>query len=221
MKVLYKEEYMEFSIIIPACNEGKYIEKTLKSIPKNNEIIVVCNNCNDNTFKIAKKYSKVYEIIKGNVSVARNYGAKKAKYGNLIFLDADTIINKNNLKEIEKSLSKSLIGTCKGKYDDKKFIYSILAFFKNSTLKLFHNAFGITFCKKDIFTKTKGFNEQKSKKEISEFIIKAKKYGKYKIANTYVTTSARRFKKLGITKVLLYWIRENILQSKKEYPVIR
>jgi len=47
------------SIIIPAYNEEKYIEKTLKSILmqdcKDKEIIVICNGCKDNTKKIAEK----------------------------------------------------------------------------------------------------------------------------------------------------------------------
>ena len=67
---------MKFSIIIPACNEEKYIEKTLKSIPRNQEIIVVCNGCIDLTEKIAKKYSKVISIKEKNVSIAKNLGAK-------------------------------------------------------------------------------------------------------------------------------------------------
>jgi len=49
------------SIIIPACNEEKYLLDTIKSIKsqsfKDFEIIVVCDGCTDNTPLIAKKHS--------------------------------------------------------------------------------------------------------------------------------------------------------------------
>ena len=83
------------SIVVPAYNEEKYIEKTLKLIPKNIEVIVVCNGCTDDTEKIAKKYAKTYSIKERNVSLARNYGADKSHGDIIMFLDADTLINKN------------------------------------------------------------------------------------------------------------------------------
>ena len=56
------------SVIIPAYNEEKYIEKTLKSIKKQNfkhyETIVVCNGCTDNTKDIAKRYADKVLVIK-------------------------------------------------------------------------------------------------------------------------------------------------------------
>ena len=49
------------SVIIPAHNEESYIEKTLQSLKKqdyqNIEIIVIDNDSNDSTVKIAKKYT--------------------------------------------------------------------------------------------------------------------------------------------------------------------
>lgn len=58
MNILYK-----FSVIIPAHNEEKYIDKCLKSIlnaseyvTDNVEIIVVANRCTDKTELIAKHY---------------------------------------------------------------------------------------------------------------------------------------------------------------------
>ena len=57
------------SFIIPAHNEEKYIEKTLKSIKNsdinNYEIIVVCDNCTDKTYDLSKKYTKkIYQTKK-------------------------------------------------------------------------------------------------------------------------------------------------------------
>ena len=102
----FELKYIMFSVIIPAYNEERYIEKTLTSLPKDVEVIIVCNGCADNTFKIAKRYTKkVYSINQRGVSKARNYGAKKARYKNLIFLDADTILTNETLNDI-KNISK-------------------------------------------------------------------------------------------------------------------
>ena len=53
---------LKFSIIIPANNEEKYIEKTINSIKeqsfKDYEIIVVANGCTDNTAEIVKNNQK-------------------------------------------------------------------------------------------------------------------------------------------------------------------
>ena len=80
---------------------------------------------------------------------------------------------------------------------------------------------GIIFCNKDIFNKAGGFNENLKKGEDGNFIRKAKKHTKYKLANSYVINSMRRFEKWGYFSVPLFWIKERIVPSKKEYPTIR
>src|ERR1700709_2899988 len=63
-------------VIVPARNEAKNIVKTLDAlrlqtcknglqIPFNEyEVLLLANNCTDNTFKIAKKYQKQYPSFK-------------------------------------------------------------------------------------------------------------------------------------------------------------
>ncbi len=209
------------SVVIPACNEEKYIEKTLKQIPKNLEIIVVCDGCTDKTQKIAKKYSKIYIVKERNVSKARNYGAVRAKGEIIIFLDADTLINEKVIKNIQNIKNKNFVGTCKVKPDNKKLISNIYSKIKN-IFGLFgiHNSSGIIFCSKNIFEKVQ-FNEKKTRHENQDFTIRAKKYGKrYFLKNCYVITSMRRFEKLGYLNVALYWIKE-FLKINKDYPIIR
>ncbi len=208
------------SIVIPALNEEKYIEKTLKEISKNIEIIVVCDGCTDNTEKIAKKYARVYNIKERNVSLARNYGASKAKGETIIFLDADTLINNKVLDKIDKIKSKSFFGTCKVKPDSKKLMAQIYCKLKNF-IGLFgiHSASGIIFCSKSLFNKVK-FDVNRIKHENQEFSERAMKYGKRYFLNCYVITSMRRFEKIGYLKVPLYWIKE-IFHKTKDYPLIR
>ena len=212
----------KFSIIIPAYNEEMYIENTLKSIPKNKEteIIVVCNACTDNTEIIAKKYAKVISLKEKNVSKARNIGAKESKGNILIFLDADTCLTKNSLKEIESSLNYSSIGTCKVLPDNKKLKYRIAMKIKNLFL-WFPWTSGIIYCNKKIFKKINGFNENLTINEDSDFVKRAVKYGKFSIADSYVINSMRRFEKYGLIKTSLFWIKEAIKPSKEEYKSVR
>lgn len=108
--------FPDLSIILPAHNEEEFIEDTLKSIlnadyPNKREIIVVNDGSTDNTGKIVKKLIKKHSQIKlfnlkhqGKAS-SLNFGMKHAKYGTLIFLDADSSLGKNSLKELVQPLA--------------------------------------------------------------------------------------------------------------------
>ena len=212
------------SVIIPAYNEGRYIAKTLNSIKKqdfNHELIVVCNGCTDNTDKIAKKYTnRVFNLKEKNVSKARNYGAKKSKGEILVFLDADTCLSNNCLEIINESLNSSVvIGTCKGIPDSKKLIYRILLGIKNS-LYLTPWVNGILFCKKDVFKKINGFNENIKIREYRDLIKRALIYGKFTMSNAEVINSMRRFEKLGVAKISLFWLK-SLVNKKEEYKAVR
>jgi glycosyltransferase involved in cell wall biosynthesis len=104
------------SIIIPAFNEQKVIERLLISISKqsykNIELIVVDDSSTDETPKLAKKYTKnVYIRPHAERSVQRNFGAKKSKGDYLLFVDADMELTKNVVSEcVEKILLDKKIG---------------------------------------------------------------------------------------------------------------
>ena len=209
------------SFIIPAYNEQNYIENTLKKIPKDSEVIIVCNGCTDNTYKIARKCTKkVYNIDKKNVSLARNYGAKKAKNNILVFLDADTIVNKNFINKILSIKDKNFFGTCKVYPDNNHILAHLYCFIKNLIGLLgIHNSSGIIFSSKKLFNKVK-FNENLIKRENQDFSVRAKQYGKRYFLSCYTITSMRRFEKIGYLNVPLYWLKE-IFHESKDYPNVR
>ena len=102
----------KFSIIVPVYNTEKYLKRCLDSIKsqsfKDYEVIIVNDGSTDNSSSIIGKYS--YNVINQKnqgLSMARNNGVKKAKGEYLIFLDSDDYIEKDLLKEINKSLSNS------------------------------------------------------------------------------------------------------------------
>jgi len=111
---------MQISLIIPAYNEEKNILRTLKKynkffkkrFKKNYEIIIVPNNCSDNTFKIVKNFAKnkkqirifnfPYYIGKGR-AVMEGFNIAKGDY--IGFVDADISTNPENFYKLYKNIN--------------------------------------------------------------------------------------------------------------------
>ncbi len=96
------------SVIIPAHNSEKTIEKLLSSLRKSTfsdyEIIVVDDHSSDNTGEISRKYSDTVVTLKerSGPARARNVGAEKAKGDILLFLDADVFGDVNQLGYVSR-----------------------------------------------------------------------------------------------------------------------
>ena len=100
----------KFSLIIPVYNVEKYVKKCLDSVFKQSfkdfEVIVVNDGTKDNSMDIVRKYDvKIIEQENQGLSEARNTGVKNAKGDYLIFIDSDDFIEKDLLKEVNKSLT--------------------------------------------------------------------------------------------------------------------
>ncbi|PIZ51231.1 hypothetical protein COY27_04375 [Candidatus Woesearchaeota archaeon CG_4_10_14_0_2_um_filter_33_13] len=208
----------KFSIIIPANNEENYIKQTLHSIKnqtyQNFETIVVSNGCTDKTEEIVNKrvneQLKHYSIPLANVSIARNYGAEKARGEVLLFLDADTHLEVNSLQKIHLQLKDYAIATTKVLPDEKKLKYRFAMGFKNfyHRTNLYQGCSGALICKKEDFDKVGGYPEL-AVKEHRKLIIDVKRNGgKFKCLNTTVTTSMRRFNQWGLIKATTFWVRQ-------------
>ena len=99
----------KYSIIIPVYNVEKYIKKCLESVfnqtEKDYEVIVVNDGTKDNSMDIVKEYDvKIINQKNQGLSEARNTGLKKAKGEYILFLDSDDYIEKDLLKELNKSI---------------------------------------------------------------------------------------------------------------------
>ena len=98
---------MRVSVVIPAYNEGAYIEECIASLKSQtiqpDEIIVVDNNSTDNTVKIAKDAGAtvIYEKIQG-ISYARNTGFNAAQYEIIARCDGDSRLPTDWIEKIKK-----------------------------------------------------------------------------------------------------------------------
>ncbi|HUD10450.1 MAG TPA: glycosyltransferase family 2 protein [Candidatus Saccharimonadales bacterium] len=98
-----------FSIVIPCYNEANFIADTLRSLKVQDtlqkyEIIVVDNNCTDETVNIAKQYgAKVVAERQAGICSARQAGTQAAIGEIVISTDADTTFSPNWLSTIDAS----------------------------------------------------------------------------------------------------------------------
>ncbi len=99
------KRFPSITIIIPAYNEEKTIEKSIKSAleleyPGKKDVIVVDDGSKDGTYKVAAKYSQKVKVLRkrnGGKADAMNYALKHVKTELYACLDADSFAKKDAL----------------------------------------------------------------------------------------------------------------------------
>ncbi len=204
------------SVVIPAYNEEKTIAKTLHSLANQDtkipfEIIIVDNNCTDNTIKVVRSFSKKLKMLKiirdarQGIGSARGSGFKHSISTIIASTDADTVVPKNWLSKIhaEFRMDKNLIGVV-GPYVflAKSAVFNTLTktvmMTADYTHKILSGSFpfrGINFAvKKEIWKKAGGFNTKLSALEDVDLSLRVGKLGEIRyLKNLVVNTSYRRF----------------------------
>ena len=210
------------TIVIPCYNEELYIYNTLWRISRQKfngtiRVLVADNNSTDNTLERVSKASEDFpnlqiEVIQGGkVGFARNNGASHVTTPFILFMDADSLLQGENVfVEVEKYLNKYDIISVKQKSVIRNDFKSVLTY---KILDWIRKIMPITFCtgcffliSKKKFDELGGFDETLQNSEdfwLSKQIPKSK----FKILNEYIGQDNRRFKKFG------YWnfIKINLL----------
>ena len=110
---------MDISIIIPAKNAEKYLDRCLKSLSKaltaarsvESEVLVVDNGSDDKTLMLACKWREkafpgavhILQCATPGAAAARNYGISKAKGEYIWIIDADDAIGEDSIRELLKT----------------------------------------------------------------------------------------------------------------------
>lgn len=180
------------SIIVPTKNEEANIDNLLKSIKsqtyKKIEIIVVDNNSDDNTRKIASKYTSKIYLKSPERSRQRNFGAQKAKGKYLLFLDADMVLSKKIVTACVECIEKDPeIGALV--VPEKSYGTSFWAKCKRLEKSFYEGVDwieGVRFFKKETFIKLKGFNSKLISGEDWDIHARTKKIVKVSRVSEYI-----------------------------------
>jgi len=198
----------KISIIIPALNEEDQIGELITYLYNNStskhiaEILVVDGGSNDNTVSLAKKTgATVYKSEMGRAK-QMNYGVKMAKGEILYFLHADTFPSKNFDQHIVNAISHNQEAGCfQMKFDSDNWALHFFAWFTRYNHMICRGGDQSLFISKELFKKTKGFNEDYIVFEDNEFIGRIYQKTNFKILPYHVRTSARKYRKLGVFKL--------------------
>lgn len=100
------------TVIICTYNRAKYMGPLLESIAANDlekseyEILLVDNNCTDNTHEVCETFAKAHKDVnfryvvetEQGLSAARNRGIKEAKGEIIVYIDDDALVDSNYLR---------------------------------------------------------------------------------------------------------------------------
>lgn len=206
----------KISIIIPVLNESAIIETSLQKIrtnisPENQdshslEIIVVDGGSQDNTREIAQSLGVQVITTAPGRAEQMNAGAKRARGEILLFLHADTQLPPKFDQILLEQLKDPAViaGAFELGIDGQGWglrAIEIGVKWRSRWLSLPYGDQGI-FLRSEVFAQIGGFAQLPIMEDF-EIMSRLKKLGKIAIAPVAVSTSARRWQKLGILKTTL------------------
>jgi glycosyltransferase involved in cell wall biosynthesis len=154
MVAMNKVDKYRFSIVIPCYNEADFISAALSSLNAQDttekyEIIVVDNNCTDETVAIAKRYgARIVTEKRAGVCLARQAGTYSAKGEIIVSTDADTTFSPNWLSTVDNGfrINKQLVaigGPCR--YSDGPWWGRLYAYFLFAGVYIYYLLIGHPF----------------------------------------------------------------------------
>jgi glycosyltransferase involved in cell wall biosynthesis len=226
---------VEVSVVIPAYNEGTYIDRLLEALAKQNfkdfEVIVSDAQSQDETPEVIDNFKGKLDVKlilsppKGPAA-GRNRGAEAAKGEWLLFLDADDDFDDPSFIKtlLEETKRRSLqTASAKIKVKDGNFINKFgMSQLNYNYLKLLsHTKHPVApgYCiltRRDLFESLNGFNEKIQFGEDYDYVTRASKQGFAFIGDTYLYVDLRRADTEGF-KLTLKGIANEIYRHTHHY----
>ena len=196
------------SIIIPTFNEAERIEATINNLLNNaderyvGEVIIADGGSNDNTVAIVQRLpTKTILVATKNRAIQMNAGASAANSEILFFLHADSIISRGYAKKIIDAVNNNYCSGCfRLLFDHNHWFLKANAWFTRFNVNAVRFGDQGLFVTKEIFTKSGGYDENLVLMEDQEVIHRLKKFSSFKVLDSYVQTSARKYLKNGVYK---------------------
>lgn len=193
------------SIIIPAHDEAPLIGATLDALADATawlgdevEIIVVDDASTDDTAAIARaRGARVLQVELRQIAAVRNAGARAARGDRLLFVDADTLANREVLAALMAAMDAGAVGGGVAVRFARPLPLHIRVF-ESVSIVLFR-LFGVTpgcflFCTREAFDAAGGFNEELYVTEDVALGRALARIGRVAILREEVVTSARKMR---------------------------
>jgi len=209
------------SVVIITKNEEKYLGKTLESVKNQTyrpiEIVVSDAASTDRTVKIAEKFGARVLVKKSTTAEGRNLGGNFAKGRLLLFMDADTSLQRRWIEHAVDDIENEDADMVLGRFVpfETNFRARTVCWLWSDFLPNLVRLFGVNFhsmpsgylIKREFFQKVKGFDEDILTGEDAEFADRVSKRGKVIRDKSCISrTSMRRFEKGGYSKWMMYWL---------------
>ena|SRR3989339_750403 len=214
--------FVKYSVLIPTLNEEKYIGVLLQALVnqefKDFEVIVIDAVSEDKTKQVVDTFRGKLSVTfvespKRGVSFQRNYAAKMAKAGHLIFFDADVAPEPEFIAKIDRYIGKEKVDVLSSwnvpisdKLVDEFLYWAFNRLYLESVKDRFPAAVGtFIYVKKSAFDAVGGFQEEVKLAEDFDLVGRMFKAG-YKYAllkDPKIKFSVRRLEKEG--RVQFVW----------------
>ncbi len=202
---------MRFSIIMPVLNEEAALERQLCQLarvcaPYECELLIVDGGSVDSTVAIAQRFGRVISSPRGRAT-QMNRGAAVATGEIFIFLHADSMLPDDAFIAIERACAVSGVvgGAFRLCFNCSQFAYRLVAFTTNlrSRWRGIFTGDQAYFVRAGSFQAIGGFPDMALMEDI-EIITRLRKIGRLVLLPHYVTTSARRHRKFGLARSVLF-----------------
>jgi len=203
---------MKISIIIPTLNEEKAIGQLVSSLVHKGkyiaEVVVADGGSRDDTVKLAEKAgARTVHVPNTGRAIQMNAGANAANGDIFYFLHADTFPPANFDKIILEAVSGGADAGCfRLQFDSNHPLLSFYAWFTRFKVDAFRFGDQSLFVTQKAFNQIGGFDEKMNLMEDFDIIKRLKKSFNFKLLNSPVVTSARRYNQNGVIKLQIVFI---------------
>jgi rSAM/selenodomain-associated transferase 2 len=201
---------MKISVIIPVYNEERIIAKTINFLKTNGgnhlcDIIVIDAGSGDATIENAKHAGAVvYSSPQKGRAEQMNYGVTKASGEIFYFVHADTTPPSSFATDIIDAVKEGCYCGCyRLKFDSKKKLFFINEWFTRFDKMWCRGGDQTLFSTRKLFDNLNGFDENYVIMEEYDFIVKARKTGKFKIMKKSTLASPRKYENNSWLKVMI------------------
>ncbi|MFP4297835.1 MAG: TIGR04283 family arsenosugar biosynthesis glycosyltransferase [Spirulinaceae cyanobacterium] len=208
-KTFSSDTVTTISIIIPTLNEATQIVQTIQNAQTGDgiEIIIVDAGSEDNTIQYAQKLGvKTFLSPQPGRAAQMNFGATQATGDILLFLHADTQLPPHYDGLIRAALAQPgvIAGAFQLGIDSPEMSLRLVEKMVSWRSRFFQLPYGdqALFLTQETFKACGGFPDLPIMEDF-EFVRRLKRQGKIVLVSASVSTSARRWQKLGVFKTTI------------------